>query len=352
VGEWKDEGESKEGGVITVESEALHKGDQETVQPRRRIVPLVNFESQVSLVDFGEGVYLSLLSDNEANHILGHPFLSAEFSYWNRRTTRFKLELRYECQRHPQLGFVAEPPPASIQRLRNVFVALRLHKKGDVGAPIFIDFDTATDPPREWGTGGFSSVQRMGLAYSLNDSDVPEILQLIAQLDKAGAKNDRNLEIALLRFSDTYGRNRGEDAIVDGFIALETCLTPDSTMEVGYRLSLRGAALLAGTMPAAEARALLNLGYDARSRLVHRGWSLRDLFNDKSFEKSVRRFKETTGATLLPENFADAVIETVRLALRRIVAVLASEPEGIKAMNDRLDDTIANAVGRFGRLAD
>ncbi len=66
-------------------------------------------------------------------------------------------------------------------------------------------------------------------------------------------------------------------------IALESTLLADVRDELKYRLSLRGAALLAGAETLWEpnrSRALLQAMYDARSSIVHAGKQLADLTTD------------------------------------------------------------------------
>ena len=68
-------------------------------------------------------------------------------------------------------------------------------------------------------------------------------------------------------------RNR----IIDLCIALESSLLSDVREELVYRLSLRGAALLAGKRDPEVTRWLLRKIYEARSAVVHDGKSLRQI---------------------------------------------------------------------------
>lgn len=266
----------------------------------RRIVPLVNFESAAEEFDFGCGVTLAALTQSEAD-VLGSPHHIGETSHSTRSHTSFKLQLVYEPSEPKQIIRGYGPHEHDLhQQLFNVVVALRLYKAGDFGVPIYIEL-LSTDG-KEWEAGGFwGQAKRHGLTYELKIADLPPILNLTSEIRDARSKADRRLDLALLRFGDTYGRNRSEDALVDSQIALESCLAPDFTTEIGYRLSLRGAALLADQYPTAHTRNLINLAYNARSKLVHRGWNLQDCFNDKDFKKKVEQYEKISGHKLLPQ---------------------------------------------------
>lgn len=299
---------------------------------KRRIVPLVNFESTTETLDFGSGISLLPLTQAEAN-VLGSPHLIGETSHSNRAHTTFKLQLVYEPPKSRAIVKGFGPHEHELhQTLFDVVAALRLHKAGDFAVPVYIEFDPKDE--RQWETGGFwGQGKRLGLAYELKNEDIATVITLASEIRMARSKGDRRLDLALLRFGDTYGRNRAEDALVDGQIALESCLTPDTSTEVAYRLSMRGAALLADQYPPAETRRLLNLAYDARSKLVHRGFSLMDCFKDREFSKSAEKYGQMTQHKLLPENFGDLTRELVRNILKNVVHLLSSSAKDISELN-------------------
>jgi hypothetical protein len=256
------------------------------------------------------------------------------------------LQLNYEAPQSKTIMQGVGPHQHQLhQQLFNVVAALRLHKAGDFAVPIYIELEP--EKGREWEAGGFwGQAKRLGLTYELKTEDLKSISTIAAEIQKARSKADKRLDLALLRFGDTYGRNRPEDALVDGQIALESCLTSGSVSEVGYRLSIRGAALLANQWPAAETRLLLNLAYDARSKLVHRGFSLSDCFDDNDFRKRAERYGGMTGYKLLPQNFGHVTLELVRNILRKVVHLLSSSAKSIGDLNDQIDDRIARALDR------
>jgi hypothetical protein len=313
------------------------------VTNKSRVVPLINFESTVEEYDFGSGTSIARLTQAEAN-VLGSPYLIGETSHSNRSRTTFKLQLRYEGRKlNPAKRSLGPHDHGIHQPLFNLVAALRLHKPGDFGVPIYIELEPTQN--RELEMGGFwGQAKRLGLTYELKAEDLVPVSKLASAIQKARAKGGNRLDLALLRFGDTYGRNRSEDALVDGQIALESCLTPESMTEVGYRLSLRGAALLTGQGSAAPTRFLLNLMYDARSKLVHRGWSFSDCFGNKEFRKKAERYQEMSGHKLMPENFGDYTLEFVRKILRRVIHSLSDSSSNIDELIEQIDNQIAKAL--------
>jgi len=77
---------------------------------------------------------------------------------------------------------------------------------------------------------------------------------------------DEKMSIPLRRFNQAYGRQSGEDTIIDLTIALESSLLPNTREELQYRLSMRGAALLTSLRDPLETQALLKTMYDFRAR--------------------------------------------------------------------------------------
>jgi hypothetical protein len=307
-----------------------------------RVVPLLNFESKVKTHDFRNGVSLGQLTQPEAN-VLGSPYLIGETSHSNRSRTTFKLQLLYKAPESPVKKGTGPHQHELHQHLFDVVTALRLHKAGDFGVPVYIELNPMDE--KQWEAGGFwGQAKRLGLPYELTDNDLNPVSTLSSEITRARSKADKRLDLALLRFGDTYGRNRSEDALVDGQIALESCLTPDSTAEIAYRLALRGAALLARHHPPAETRLLLNMAYEARSKLVHQGWSLQDCFQDSKFRKKVERFETMSGQKLLAVTFGDQVLGLVRGILKTVIQLLSGSSNSIAELIDTIDSQIANAL--------
>jgi hypothetical protein len=307
-----------------------------------RVVPLINFESAVKAYDFQNGVSLEQLTQQEAN-VLGTPYLIGETSHSNRSRTTFKLQRCYKPSESPITKGIGPHEHELHQELFDVVTALRLHKAGDVAVPVYIELNPTDE--RQWEAGGFwGQGKRLGLAYEFKEEDLRPVTNLATEITRARSTGDKRLNLALLRFGDTYGRNRSEDALIDGHIALESCLTPDSTAELGYRLALRGAALVAQRHPPAETRLLLNMAYNARSKLVHQGWSLQDCFDDKKFLKGIERYEKLSERKLLAANFGDQFLALVRDILKTVIQLLSTSGTGVLGLIEAVDDVIAKAL--------
>jgi len=132
--------------------------------------------------------------------------------------------------------------------------------------------------------------------------------------DALGAIDDK-MSIPLRRFNQAYGRQSGEDTVIDLTVALESCLLPKTTEELQYRLSMRGAALLASLRNPVETQALLKTMYEIRSEIVHNGKLLS--------ENGVRRKIERLGP-VVAKDFLHACEDVVRDVLRESVVRLAA----------------------------
>jgi hypothetical protein len=87
--------------------------------------------------------------------------------------------------------------------------------------------------------------------YELRAADWERALKIH---DALGAIESK-MQIPLHRFNQTYSRQSGEDTISDLTIALESFLLPEIREELQYRLSMRGAALLAALRNPLETQA-------------------------------------------------------------------------------------------------
>jgi hypothetical protein len=123
------------------------------------------------------------------------------------------------------------------------------------------------------------------------------------------------MQIPLRRFNQAYGRQSEEDTIIDLTIALESCLLPNTRDELQYRLSMRGAALLASLRNPVETQALLKTVYEIRSDIVHNGKPLSD--------EGVRRKVERLGP-VITRDFLHACEDVARDILRECVLRLAA----------------------------
>lgn len=189
-----------------------------------------------------------------------------------------------------------------------VLTALRLLKSGDIGAPGILACSTSTGIiDRFMSQFVFDGRTRnSGHVYELLEGDWETFGRLYGALQTIPS----NLQMALRRFNQAYGRILPEDALIDLTIALEICLLPNATDELLYRLSLRGAALLADSRNPTETQLLLKTLYEARSKIVHSGKNLSD---------AVSRGKVERLGVLVEKGFLQACENVTREVLRECV---------------------------------
>jgi hypothetical protein len=142
------------------------------------------------------------------------------------------------------------------------------------------------------------------------------------------------MSIPLRRFNQAYGRQSAEDTIIDLTIALESCLLPKTRVELQYRLSMRGAALLASLRNPVETQALLKTVYEVRSEIVHNGKLLSD--------HGVLRKIESLGS-VVAKDFLHACEDVVRDVLRESILRLAAGGT-LKALSEELDARVLSGL--------
>jgi hypothetical protein len=307
----------------------------------RRIIPLVNFESEVSHADFLNGYVLEPLTEEELRLIFEEPIRhSFRTSRWE--LIRHKLTTEISPQpKDSQDGQLVSSQPAI-----EIIHAMRLCHPGDICGPIFVDYSSSST---RWVSGGVMPVMYLGSPYQFKEQDVHLVVDQISLLTTSRCRADNRLTGTLGRFNDIYGRNRLEDRIVDCFIALESCLTPETTGEIGFRLALRSAAILSPTEKPEVIRSLIAAGYDARSKIVHGGLSMKQLFDNRDFGKKLRSLKRIQG--LNPDadcitlvSFTGDLIECLRGVLRTVIREMNRLNMDTEELVAELDDNIASAL--------
>lgn len=209
--------------------------------------------------------------------------------------TDFKLTMSYQepnVLTHDRQMELAE-------EAKNLIWALRLVKPGEVGANRYYNYTlrpgrftpfvsgplsyTETTEALKFTPGGLIEPGRRrwpAAKYKLCESDLDETRKLFNIFHKK-SKQIEPMMVALRRFNLSYSRYLSEDIIIDLTIALENCLLYGISDEFRYRLSVRGAWLLAGSKKPQEVKKFLKGIYDIRSRIVHGGESLEKM--DKNF---------------------------------------------------------------------
>jgi hypothetical protein len=267
-------------------------------------VPLLAFHS-MGRIDLEQNLAIGPLttdvkSDLWRPDVLGGPTIAP----WDFAMAKFAVIGKYTSASPWQGDHTAITP-----KIQRVLLAMRLVKAGDVYAEVA--FDTLeyaylspirTTTPQD----NLRASRRVHNDYVLDQDEVPTLLALYSMLgdDRIGAP----LEVATSRFQQTYSRDRAEDRVIDLTIGLESMLLYDVRAELGFRLSLRGATLLADCVPADYSFSLLKALYNARSKIVHEGATLRVLSRKKGLI-----------GNLGVDCFMTDVTEWVRTAIRRYV---------------------------------
>lgn len=160
-----------------------------------------------------------------------------------------------------------------------------------------------------------------------------------------------DMTLPLRRFNQSYHRTLPEDQIIDLTVALESSLLfREKGEELSYRLSLRGAALLApaGAWEPEKSQALLKVMYDIRSKIVHDGRLLSDL------EKDIKKKLQPVGIS--PREFPQQCEDIVRDVLKAYALRKEATGQSIEQINEALDKFIVQSLKRQsvpgGQMAD
>jgi hypothetical protein len=239
-----------------------------------------------------------------------------------------------------------------LRELGDIVTALRLLKKGDIGAPaIYEKYHT----PVLWQGIRLAGALRGDLqarqfpasaflSYVLSDQDVAEVRRLSNALHRSQSGKTQGLlygdmTLPLRRFNQSYHRTLPEDQIIDLTVALESSLLfREKGEELSYRLSLRGTALLApaGAWEPEKSQALLKVMYDIRSKIVHDGRLLSDL------EKDINKKLQPVGISHreFPQHCEDIVRDVLKAyALRK-----EATGQSIEQINEALDKFIVQSL--------
>lgn len=222
--------------------------------------------------------------------------------------------------------------PAARDSAARIITAMRLLKRGEVGAPAFFEAEDTSFSLRSGCAISLNEfwVRQHGAKYRLNRDDVPSLVKLIGRLERG---KQQMLSVALHWFNKSYHDQPVEDRVIDLTIALESSLLSGLTDELKYRLALRGAALLADRREPRVTAILLKGLYDVRSKIVHEGQSLSDL--RKPLEKLSRDLQPTP----VPSNYVQEWEDIVRDVLRSYIEDFDATPD-LKEINDGLDARI------------
>ena len=220
--------------------------------------------------------------------------------------------------------------PEFRDEVTRVVTALRLSGSGDVGIPAVLGTSTGLfeKSASQYVFDGRSRTP--GRIYELRAADWDGVMKVCDALGTIEGK----MQIPLRRFNQAYGRQSGEDTIIDLTIALESCLLPNTRDELQYRLSMRGAVLLASLRNPVETQALLKTVYEIRSEIVHNG----ELLSDEGMRRKVERL-----GPVITKDFLHACEDVVRDVLRECVLRLAVGGT-LKTLSEELDTKVLSGL--------
>jgi hypothetical protein len=162
--------------------------------------------------------------------------------------------------------------------------------------------------------------------YVLHVDEIDDVKELWEHLSKVTSPNSEFMRIPIQRFNDSYSRVKEEDQLIDQMIAFESLYLGDDK-ELGYKLALRAALLLADDVPKRkEIRRRLKEAYKARGQIVH----------------------GSTVPANLPQLVADTK-EYLRQSIKRFLKL--SDQYTLKQLRDRLLDQNIIEAGQLLKTA-
>lgn len=233
------------------------------------------------------------------------------------------------------------------KKVRLFITALRLTDAGDVGASMIMH-----KPLRcmMWGDGASmmpeTTARVHGGIFDLDqDHKLGRAISLYNQLLALEQENRlRQLEMAIRRFNQSYGRDLFEDRIIDLTIVLEATLLHGTKDELKYRLAIRGAKLLSETDVPDVVFPFLKALYDLRSKIVHEGHSATQIANEKDSNAAKKAFEQIGGF-----NGANKVEDYVRSVLALLIRKLSTAPD--VCLEDIVESLDAEIIRALGKLA-
>jgi hypothetical protein len=197
------------------------------------------------------------------------------------------LSIQELLSSHCQLKTTVVVPHHEVDiAISRILSACRLHKSGDIGALARLSL------PRNrlfHGSAVSNTEFQTPVLFSRKYDFLPEDYEPIRRVFLAleAQQDRRDLTVAIKRFNQSYTRESAEDKLIDLTIALESCLLSGLRDELKYRLSLRGAALLARLRPPRDTQRILSTMYDARSSVVHEGNTVDHLVTKSSLKSKL-----------------------------------------------------------------
>ncbi len=244
----------------------------------RIVCPLHLFQMQAERIALSPKLSIIRFSEEEKERMLARwgRYITPLSHRHNLAFFDFAFELYVESPKAIGGGLPEnlEGDPLSVARYTfdDVCSTLRLFKNGAVFYGEYWMEPTSWNVIGSQGTSlrRWTSGHLYGPIYTLSEDEVPMFFEFWKSPRKGGMENNPNIMLAFNRLNFGYERLRPEDRLLDFTIGLEALFLLGLRNELGYRLSLRAAALL-GDTPENRERIFNELkeAYDQRSIIAH-----------------------------------------------------------------------------------
>lgn len=304
------------------------------------IIPLLRFRTDQTPVELGGGATLGALPASEKSQFW-EPTIGSiwHLSADQLRSAHGKLVKRGHRPRFGPILLLSEM--LSIGSC--AITALRLLKPGPIGArfvrvqdigPVLSQSSVAC-PMSEFFLSELSSGECL-----LERSDAPRFLHLYDSLRQLQtATGFESLALSLRRFNLSYSRDQRDDKIIDMVIALEATLLFRENQELRNKLAMRGAAVLRRSRASTTAFRDFRRLYDIRSKIVHGGRTLEDLWTKNELESRGLSYHSV-------DDYIREVEQLVREVLVEYVQ-LAALGKSISEINEGLDGDLLVGLSKL-----
>ena len=245
----------------------------------RCFAPIENFQMKEAMIELDPGFSITRFPDEDKQDILAS---SAQSGRSNKAIAFIENIFETYIVVPKVIGGLEQDrsssSPGPYELARHKFdaacEALRLFQQGAIG------FNYVWLKNTSWVLDGGTTIRWssapatfIGKPYVLPSGDNWRFREFWQKYNQSKGTNLARLDLALRRFDFGYQRTMPEDKIIDYMIALEALLLNKTEgQELGFRLSLRGSALLGSTPE--ERKTIyeeLNVGYRERSNIAHGG---------------------------------------------------------------------------------
>lgn len=291
------------------------------------IAPLEKFDCERQNVGLSENLRIRAVLHKERKLIWGSGKMlpGPILPHGSVETLKYGLETSYEAETEA----LAEGPPSSLhEEISRVVSALRLYKAGKVGCNIVL---VLGEIPFSHFSGELPSISlpMFGEEYVLTEAEIEEFKKFWNRFKGVDTRKKelKFLEVARRRFNYIYERLKFDDELIDCMISFESLfLKRGEMLELGYRLSLRAAVMLAGKSNERKGVFLdIKTAYKLRSMIVHGEdpKKIHEVVKEfGSFEKlsakmedylrkSIRAFYDKASKEHLVKNIKDKIIDNL-----------------------------------------